>query len=177
MPNAQRWMHPAVRESPETQHKALRSALGRFPTGVTVVTAVGPNERVHCMTVNSFTSLSLEPPLVMWALRSNSARHAILTQCTTFAVNVLAESQIELARVHSKGQPTLCAVDDWHSFVDGCPVLAGAAAHFVCRSAGQMNQGDHTLLLGEICRFSEGESNPLLFMSGDFYSSAALQPL
>jgi alkanesulfonate monooxygenase SsuD/methylene tetrahydromethanopterin reductase-like flavin-dependent oxidoreductase (luciferase family)/flavin reductase (DIM6/NTAB) family NADH-FMN oxidoreductase RutF len=156
---------------------ALRSALGRFPTGVTIVAAVGSDNLVHCMTVNSFTSLSLDPPLVMWALRTNSARHATLTRCDIFSVNVLSESQIELARQHAMPQPTLCAVDSWDTFLDGCPIIEGAAAHFVCRSAGQMSQGDHTVLVGEICRFVEGDSKPLLFMSGGFYSSAQMKPL
>ena len=156
---------------------SLRSALGRYPTGVTVVAAEGTDGRVHCMTVNSFTSLSLDPPLVMWALRAGSTRFDMLTQCGTFSVNVLSEGQIALARRHAQSPPALVAVQDWADRVEGCPVIAGATAQFVCRLSAQVPQGDHVLLVGEVQHFAEGEGQPLLFMSGGFYSGKGLKKL
>ncbi len=156
---------------------ALRSALGRFPTGVTVVAAEGSDGRVHCMTVNSFVSLSLDPPLVMWALRASSTRFEMLTQCDMFSVNVLAESQVALARRHAKSPPALVPVEDWQDRVEGCPVIAGAAAQFVCRLSAQVPQGDHVLLVAKILHFAEGEGHPLLFMAGGFHSGKGLKQL
>ena len=161
---------PLDQGEPKRHHGALRSALGRYPTGVTVVAAVGADRHVHCMTVNSFTSLSLDPPLVMWALRTKSARYETLANSAVFSVSVLGEFQIELARQHAMSPPTLFAVDNWDAFLDGCPVIAGAAAHFIYRPSGPMLQGDHTLLVGEVSHFAEGDSKPLLFLSGGYYS-------
>lgn len=166
---------PVDEEALKRHHSALRSALGRYPTGVTIVSAVGADSHVHCMTVNSFTSLSLDPPLVMWALRANSTRYEAMANSSIFSVSVLAESQIDLAHLHSRSPPRLCALDSWSAFLEGCPVIAGASAHFVCKSSGQMRQGDHTLLAGEISHFAEGDSKPLLFMSGGYYSGAGVK--
>jgi 3-hydroxy-9,10-secoandrosta-1,3,5(10)-triene-9,17-dione monooxygenase reductase component len=157
--------------------QGLRSALGRFPTGVAVVTMAGSDGQVHCMTVNSFASLSLDPPLVMWALRTSSARHDILTRGERFAINVLSESQIELARRHAVAPPVLSPIGAWPAMLDGCPIMQGASAHFVCRTSGQLPQGDHTLLVGEVQHFAENDHHPLLFMSGGFYSGQGLKPL
>lgn len=166
-----------VRSEPVHAQRALRSALGRFPTGVAVVTAAGSDGNVHCMTVNSFTSLSLSPPLVMWALRTSSARFDTLTQCERFAVNVLSESQIGLARRHAVAPPQLAPLAAWSGQLEGCPVIEDAAAHFVCRAAGQVPQGDHTMLIGEVLHFADHDRHPLLFMSGGFYSGQSLKPL
>ena len=166
---------PVDQEAPKRHHGALRSALGRYPTGVTIVSAIGADANVHCMTVNSFTSLSLDPPLVMWALRANSTRYETMANSSIFSVSVLAESQLEVARLHSTLPHRLCALDSWGAFLEGCPVIEGASAHFVCKSSGQMRQGDHTLLVGEIFHFAEGDGKPLLFMSGGYYSGAGVK--
>jgi flavin reductase (DIM6/NTAB) family NADH-FMN oxidoreductase RutF len=129
------------------------------------------------MTVNSFTSLSLDPPLVMWALRASSTRFDMLSQCGSFSVNVLAENQVALARRHAKSPPALVPVQEWGARVEGCPVIAGAAAQFVCRLSAQVPQGDHVLLVGEILHFVEGDGHPLLFMSGGFHSGKGMKPL
>jgi flavin reductase (DIM6/NTAB) family NADH-FMN oxidoreductase RutF len=164
-------------DEPVQARRALRTALGRFPTGVALVTAACADGNVHCMTVNSFTSLSLNPPLVMWALRTSSARFDTLTSCLQFSVNVLAEAQIDLARRHAVSPPQLAPVAEWVAHLEGCPVVAGAAAQFVCRPAGQVPQGDHTLLIGEVLHFADNERLPLLFMSGGFYSGRGLAAL
>lgn len=157
--------------------RALRSAFGRFPTGVTVVTMAGADGNVHCMTVNSFTTLSLEPPLVMWALRNSSTRHEVLAGTDRFAVSVLAASQVDLARRHAAFPPQLQSLALWPALLDDVPVIEGAAAHFVCRRSGEMPQGDHLLLFGEVLRFAEHGHEPLLFMAGSFYSGQGLQRL
>lgn len=164
-------------DQPIQARRALRAALGRFPTGVALVTAECADGNVHCMTVNSFTSLSLNPPLVMWALRTDSARFDALTGCKRFSVNVLSEAQIDLARRHAVAPPQLAPAAAWDAHLEGCPVTAGAAAHFVCRLAGQVPQGDHTLLIGEVLHFADNQRHPLLFMSGGFYSGQGLTAL
>ena len=164
-------------DEPVQARRALRTALGRFPTGVAVVTAESADGHIHCMTVNSFTSLSLNPPLVMWALRTDSTRFDAMTRCGQFSVNVLAEAQVELARRHAVAPPQLAPVAEWDAHLEDCPVIAGAAAHFVCRPSAQLLQGDHTLLVGEVLHFADNGRLPLLFMSGGFYSGRSLTAL
>ena len=160
---------------PLDEIRALRSALGRYPTGVSVVSTQSPDGQVHCMTVNSFASLSLEPPLILWALRTRSVRFETFVNCALFSINVLAESQVDLARRHAT--PTRDAVDshDWKGFLAGCPVVTGAVAQFVCRTDNQVQQGDHAIQIGEVIKFAEFERKPLLFMSGGYFAGSGLE--
>jgi len=87
----------AVAAPPGNAKTSLRSALGRFATGVTVISAQTEDTHVHCMTVNSFASLSLDPPLILWTLRSRSARYHTFSKTHAFSVSVLAETQIDIA--------------------------------------------------------------------------------
>ncbi len=159
------------------QRKALRSALGRFPTGVTVISTRTPDGHVHCMTVNSFASLSLDPPLILWALRTSSVRYATFANSKFFSVNVLSEVQLELARSHAMPVETGTPHHLWDEYLSDCPVIAGASAHFVCRTGNQVQQGDHSILIGEVVEFAESEHRPLLFMSGGYFAGSKLEPL
>jgi flavin reductase (DIM6/NTAB) family NADH-FMN oxidoreductase RutF len=155
---------------------ALRSALGRFPTGVTVIATEAADGHVHCMTVNSFASLSLDPPLVLWTLRSRSARYATYSASKVFSVSVLAESQVTIARKHAAPPPGGFAERDWKAFLGGCPIVEGASAHFICKNHSEVAKGDHSILIGEIIEFSEYDHPPLLFMGGKYYSVSDLKP-
>ena len=156
---------------------ALRSALGRFATGVTVISAQSADGHVHCMTVNSFASLSLDPPLILWTLRSKSARYAMFSKTHAFSVSVLAETQIDIARKHAVPPADGFSERNWKAFLGGCPIIEGASAHFVCKGHTEVNKGDHVILIGEITEFSEFSHPPLVFMGGKYYSGSSLKPL
>ena len=156
---------------------ALRSALGRFATGVTVIAAQTPDGQVHCMTVNSFASLSLDPPLILWTLRSNSARYNTFSKTHAFSVSVLAETQIDIARKHAAPPPDGFAHRDWKSYLGGCPIVDGASAHFICKGHTEVNKGDHVILIGEVTEFAEHRHPPLVFMGGKYYSGSSLELL
>ena len=156
---------------------ALRSALGRFATGVTVISAQTPDQHVHCMTVNSFASLSLDPPLILWTLRSGSARYHTFSQTHAFSVSVLAETQINIARKHALPPADGFAERDWKTFLGGCPIIEGASAHFICKGHTEIDKGDHVILIGEITEFAEHKHPPLLFMGGKYFSGSSLKPL
>ena len=155
----------------------LRSALGRFATGVTVIAAQTDDNQVHCMTVNSFASLSLDPPLILWTLRTNSARYQTFSKTQAFSVSVLAESQLDLARKHAMPLPEGYSERKWNAFLGGCPIIAGASAHFVCKGHTEVNKGDHVILIGEITEFAEYSHPPLLFMAGKYYRGSSLKAL
>ncbi len=156
---------------------ALRSALGRFATGVTVIAAQTADKHVHCMTVNSFASLSLDPPLILWTLRTQSARYQTFSKTEEFSVSVLAETQIDIARKHAAPPPEGFAHRGWKAYLKGCPIIEGASAHFICKGHTEVNKGDHVILVGEVTEFAEHHYPPLVFMGGKYYSSSSLKPL
>lgn len=151
--------------APATQ-RALRDAFGRFATGVTVVTAAGPEGPIG-ITANSFASVSLDPPLLLWAPSRASRRFPALAAAADFAVHVLGADQSDLCRRFA------AAGDDWagldHAFSDrGVPLLAGPLARFECTTEAQHPAGDHMVIIGRILRFNQRPGAPLLFAGGRY---------
>lgn len=159
---------PADRHEGGFDAHALRLALGRFATGVTIVTTAAPDGSPVGLTVNSFSSLSLEPPLVLWALRTGSASLAAFRAAPRFAVHVLAESQIELARRFASQHTHRFDDVAWQRDEGGLPLLAGATARFVCRTVSHQDAGDHALFIGRVLRLSDSHEPPLLFQGGRY---------
>lgn len=148
--------------------KALRTALGRFATGVTLVTCRdAQGERVG-LTANSFNSLSLTPPLVLWSLRQESPALAAFRDATHFAVNVLAENQVELSRHFAARVPDRFSEGLWTEGLGGVPVLTGCAAVFECASETHQVAGDHVLFIGRVLRLAESPVPPLVFQAGHY---------
>ena len=147
---------------------ALRSALGRFATGVTIVTTVdGRGSRVG-LTANSFGSLSLDPPLVLWSLRRTSPSLAAFERAPRFAVNVLAEAQVDLSRRFASAVEDKFAAGPWSAGQGGVPVLAGCAAVFECVRLSLQEAGDHVLFIGRVSAMAESPVPPLLFQAGHY---------
>lgn len=147
---------------------ALRSALGRFATGVTIVTCVDATGTSVGLTVNSFTALSLDPPLVVWALRSESPSLAAFEAAKHFAVNVLAESQVELSKVFASRTSDKFSHGRWGHGRQGAPVLAGALAVFECAALSAQKQGDHVLFVGRVDHCVAHSGAPLVFHAGRY---------
>ena len=154
----------------------LRSALGRFATGVTIVTCRGADGRPVGLTVNSFSSLSLDPPLVLWSLRRVSPSRAAFLAASHFAVNVLAEGQVDLSRRFASGVGDRFAEGVWHVGHGGVPVLNQAAAVFECETTLRQEAGDHTLFIGRVERFADGRQPPLVFFAGRYHRAGDLLP-
>jgi flavin reductase (DIM6/NTAB) family NADH-FMN oxidoreductase RutF len=154
---------------PAIDTPALRGALGRFATGVTIITCLGDDGRPVGLTANSFSALSLAPPLVLWSLRNASPSLPAFSRSTHFAVNVLAETQVELSRRFAS--PALDKFGDgvWSPGLGGVPVLAGGAAVFECTLQSQQEAGDHVLFIGQVQRFTDLSLAPLLFQGGHYH--------
>lgn len=153
----------------------FRAALGMFATGVTIVTARASNGKLVGLTANSFNSVSLNPPLVLWSLARAAGSMASFSTGSHYAINVLAADQQELAqRFAAKG------VDRWAgvSFLDGlagAPLLTGAAATFECYNRSRYEEGDHVIFVGEVERCQHrADASPLLFHGGRFYAEHPL---
>lgn len=148
----------------------LRQALGRYATGVTIVTCVDAGGGWVGLTANSFNALSLAPPLVLWSLREQSPSLAAFAAARHFAVNVLAESQVELSRRFASRTPDKFAEGAWAAGeAGGAPVLAGAVAVFECETASAQPAGDHRLFIGRVLACTESGLPPLVFRSGHYH--------
>jgi flavin reductase (DIM6/NTAB) family NADH-FMN oxidoreductase RutF len=145
--------------------REFRNTLGRFATGVTIVTAL-ENGKTHGMTANAFVSVSLDPPLVLVSLDNRSHMHRILQSAGRYGISVLAEDQRALSD-HFAGRPT----GDVHiNFVTRAdtPLLDGAVACFIVRVVDVHSAGDHTLYIGQVEYFESSDDKPLLFYAGSY---------
>ena len=152
-----------------------RNALGTFTTGVTVVTATTPKGPIG-MTVNSFTSVSLDPPLVLWSPAKSSSRHPAFTAADHFAIHVLSAEQDRLSARFTRGGLGFDELE-WSENSEGVPVIPGTLARFECRLTSMHDAGDHTLLIGLVLRAAHREGDPLCFSRGMFgrFESAGSQ--
>ncbi|WP_083654715.1 flavin reductase family protein [Burkholderia sp. SRS-W-2-2016] len=148
--------------------RQLRNAFGQYPTGVTVITAAARDGRKIGLTANSFASLSLDPPLVLWSIGKNSPSCVDFVDAGHFAINVLAEHQIELSRRFAKPSPDKYAGVACRESLGGAMVLDGCSAHFVCRNLAQHEGGDHLIFVGQIEHFEAGGHAPLVFHLGQY---------
>ena len=148
---------------------SLRAALGSFATGVTIVTCRAANGEPVGLTVNSFAALSLAPPMVLWSLRLASPSLAVFDAATHFAINVLAEAQVDLSRRFASALPAKFDEGLWGQGVNGVPVLAGCAATFECERASHQVAGDHRLYLGRVVAASSQGLAPLVYHSGRYH--------
>ncbi len=146
--------------------RALRNALGRFATGVTVLTA-SVDGGVHGMTANAFTSVSLDPPLVLVSIGQQARMHTHLVQHARFGVSVLSEDQLGYAwNFAGRPQEGLQPAFHWRHEV---PLVANALAQFVCTVETSYPGGDHTLFLGRVEDLWQRDGSPLTFYRGRFF--------
>ncbi len=147
----------------------FKDALGCFATGVTVVTAVGPRGELIGITINSFNSVSLDPPLILFSLnrRAYSMRAFLSTQA--FAVNILRAGQEEISSRFARSLDDKWLGVKHEIWDDGCPILTGALASFKCKTRHTYHGGDHVIFVGEVERLRhDPEGRPLLFHGGRY---------
>ncbi len=168
-------MPPHTAQPPRFSTPEFRAALGMFATGVTIVTARTASGDLVGLTANSFNSVSLSPPLVLWSLARAAGSLAAFSTGSHYAINILGADQQALAqRFASKN------IDRWAdvAFEDGAggaPLLAGCAASFECFNRSRYEEGDHVIFVGEVERCSHREgASPLLFHGGKFFTEHPL---
>ncbi len=149
--------------------RALRGVLGRFATGVTIITCVDGAGAPVGLTANSFNALSLDPPLILWSLRQASPSLPAFRDARHFAINILAESQVELSRRFASPVLDKFAEGLWSAGLGAAPVLAGAAAVLECERTVQQDAGDHVLFIGRVLRLTDLATPPLLFHGGHYH--------
>lgn len=146
----------------------LRQVLGKFPTGVAILTAATPDGHKVGLTVSSFNSVSLRPPLVLWSITRTTPSFEVFKEAPFFCANVLAEQQVELARHFARPSAEKFAAVRHVLHETRVPVLTDCAAHLVCRSWNQYDGGDHLILVGEVVDLGLNDRRPLVFGLGQF---------
>jgi flavin reductase (DIM6/NTAB) family NADH-FMN oxidoreductase RutF/DNA-binding MarR family transcriptional regulator len=158
-----------IRDNPSRE---LRNCLGEFTTGVTVITSAGENGMLIGVTANSFSALSLEPPLVLWSLAKKSASLETFIKHGYFAVNVLSSKQQETAMAFSRPSADRFDGVDYIIGSHSLPLLEKSNAQFICKVTQALDQGDHVLFIGEVLEFLRQDQNtpqaPLIFAKGKF---------
>lgn len=154
--------------------RAFRTALGRFATGITVITTRTPDGKREGLTANSFGALSLEPPLVLWSLSQNAPSRPSFQSSPHFAVNVLAAHQRSLSNHFARPSPDKFADIDCPPGLGGCPTLPDCLALFECRLERTVDGGDHVVFIGRVERFYWRDGDPLVFSCGHYCVTTAL---
>lgn len=146
----------------------FRRVLGQFATGVTIITALDGDEPVG-VAANSFTSVSLDPPLVLFCVGRSSTTWPRIERARKFAVNILGEHQEEVSRLFATRGVDRFAQVDWHVGVGGSPVLADCIAYFDCEFWAEYDGGDHIIVVGSVLDFGvTHEAGPLVFYQGRY---------
>lgn len=172
-----RMNEPAEQSRPaEFDQRDLRHAFGMFPTGVTIVTTRNQDGQPIGLTCNSFSSVSLTPPLVLWSLSIYSPNLQAFLQAPYFGVNILACDQESLSRRFASRIPDRFEGVAWSEGEERTPLIGGAAAQIQCRNETRHYSGDHVILIGQVVRYVYRDVEPLVFSRGLYRSLDVCSP-
>ncbi len=155
--------------------RALRNAFGCFPTGVTIITTRQDDGTPRGFTANSFTSVSLDPPLLLVSIAKTAASLPVFEAAGHFAVNVLGDSQRAVSALFAGRSPEKFTQTEWRPGVHGAPLIDGSLTWFECAHHQVVEAGDHVILIGRVVDFAAGDGNPLGFLRGAYVSHALEQ--
>ena len=153
------------------QSQDLRAAFGTFITGVTVVSAVGESGTLAGFTANSYTSVSLQPPLLLVCPAKAMGCFPVFASCSHFAVSILAAEQQQVANVFANSRAPRFAQVDWHRDQFGTPIIAGASASFSCSVQQRVEAGDHVVLIGKVENHQHSDKPALGYAGGNYFST------
>jgi 3-hydroxy-9,10-secoandrosta-1,3,5(10)-triene-9,17-dione monooxygenase reductase component len=148
--------------------REFRNALGMFATGVTIITTRGPEGEAVGITANSFSSVSLDPPMILWSLANASRSFPAFDATRFWAVHILSADQEVLSRRFAKSGEDKFTGIDLQAGVGNLPLLTGCAARLQCRTASKFEAGDHLVFIGEVVAFDQCNLPPLIFQAGSY---------
>lgn len=155
--------------------RAYRDALAQFATGVTVICARAPEGALVGFTANSFNSVSLDPPLVVWSLALDASNLAAFERADGYVINVLADDQVALAQRFASPHVDRFTGVDYQLGPAGAPRIAGCVAWFECRHHSQQRAGDHVLFIGRVDAFARHAGAGLVFHHGRYGTTRPLE--
>lgn len=156
---------------------SFRTALGIFPTGVTVVTTRDDRGEAVGLTVSSFNSVSMDPPLILWSIMRTSPSLALFEAAEHFAVNILADDQAEISNRFASPVADRFAGLDVTNGVGDVPLIGGSAAQFECANWNKVDGGDHLILIGRVLTFRGSDRSPLIFAKGRYETLGPVRDL
>jgi flavin reductase (DIM6/NTAB) family NADH-FMN oxidoreductase RutF len=159
-------------QTPPVDVLAFRQAAGQFLTGVTIVTTLAEDGAPRGVTANSFTSVSLDPPLVLTCIGKSSRSYRAFATADVFAVNVLAAEQKTLSATFSSRSEDKFAGVEWRAGRGGAPLLPGCIAQFDCTLHQRIDAGDHIVLIGRVVGLEMVMGNPLGYFAGNYVDFA-----
>lgn len=159
--------------APASDPRLFRNCLGQFATGIAIITTQTGAARA-AVTVNSFASVSLDPPLVLWSIAKTSRSYGAFTGDADFAVNVLEARQAGISAHFSSRQSDKFGGIDWAPGRHGAPLIAGCLAHLECAAHQVVDAGDHAIVIGHVLYAARFEGAPLLYAQGRYALAGAL---
>src|SRR4029077_283487 len=148
--------------------RSFRSALGSFATGITIVTSIGPDGEALGFTANSFNSVSLDPPLVLFSLDRRAYSLKAFESAGVFAINVLREDQEQVSTAFARALSHKWDSVSFEPWEAASPILADALANFECETKSMHDGGDHVIFVGQVLALRTGEGRPLLYYRGAY---------
>lgn len=148
--------------------RPLKDAFGRFATGIGVASCIGENGERIAMTINSFASVSLEPPLVLWCIEKRASCYSAFMAADAYAVTILRASQQAQSDRFAGYKPDPLQPEEYETWETGAPVLSKRLAGFDCRVAARHQAGDHVILVGEVLKFDHREGHPLMYFASNY---------
>ncbi|WP_337660152.1 flavin reductase [Anderseniella sp. Alg231-50] len=157
--------------------KLLRAALSQFATGVTIIATKEEDGTPRGFTANSFTSVSLDPPLILVCIARSAASCDVFSGARHFSVNVLAEEQKDISGLFASQRPDKFDIAPWHPGQTGTPLIDDALAWFECAHHDMVDAGDHVILVGRVLDFGQGRGRPLGYFRGAYFTLGLEDPL
>ena len=151
----------------------LRRVLGKFATGITVITTRAANGVRLGITANSFNSVSLDPPLILWSLAKSADSLSAYMEAEHFAVHILAADQLALSEHFARPQQEKFSTVPFTDGLGGAPLFDGCAARFQCRTHALHDGGDHVIIVGEVLQYEEAARPGLVYYEGNYAVAAA----
>lgn len=149
-------------------YRPLKDAFGRFATGVTVAACVRPGGGFRAITVNSFTSVSLEPPLVLWCIESKATAFADFIAAGHYSISILSAAQQSVSERFASHEPAPLGEGEYEVWDSGAPLLAGRLAGFDCEVVDRHRSGDHVILVAQVMKFDSRAGAPLVYFSSAY---------
>lgn len=149
-------------------YRPLKNAFGRFATGVAIATCANTRGGFTAITVNSFASVSLDPPLVLWCLEAKASSFGDFIGAPSYAVSVLKAGQQVISERFARHEPDPLKPHEYELWLTGAPVLAERLAAFDCRVVDRHRSGDHVILVGEVMQFASDDGAPLMYFASQY---------
>jgi len=148
--------------------RPLKNAFGRFATGIGVASCIGEDGEMIALTINSFASVSLDPPLVLWCIERRASSYSAFMAAAGFAVTILRASQQAQSDRFAGYKPAPLKREEFEIWETGAPILSKRLAGFDCRIVARHQAGDHVIMIGEVLKFDSREGHPLMYFASSY---------